>query len=128
LLCLCYHISKAQKEGIIVHKDLSYTQNRELSWLKFNERVLAQADDPTVPLIERLRFISIFTNNLDEFFMVRVGSLVDLTVIAPNDAENKSGMTPNEQLTAVYHAMRPLVEKMPEDLLRAHGGSGGHRR
>ena len=68
--------------------DLSYTQNRELSWLKFNERVLAEAADKTVPLIERLRFASIFTSNLDEFFMVRVGSLFDLNVIAPDDVEN----------------------------------------
>lgn len=91
--------------------DLSYTQNRELSWLKFNERVLSEATDPNVPLIERLRFVSIFTSNLDEFFMVRVGSLFDLNVIAPDDAENKSGMTPAEQLDAIFHAVRPLVAR-----------------
>ena len=91
--------------------DLSYTQNRELSWLKFNERVLAEATDSSVPLIERLRFVSIFTSNLDEFFMVRVGSLFDLDMIAPDDAENKSGMTPKEQLDAVFHAVRPLIER-----------------
>ena len=91
--------------------DLSYTQNRELSWLRFNERVLAEATDPAVPLMERLRFISIFTSNLDEFFMVRVGSLLDLNVIAPNEAENKSGRTPAEQLDAVFHAVRPLISR-----------------
>ena len=94
--------------------DLSYTQNRELSWLKFNERVLSEATDPNVPLIERLRFVSIFTSNLDEFFMVRVGSLFDLNVIAPDEAENKSGMTPAEQLDAIFHAVRPLVARRDE--------------
>ena len=92
-------------------RDLSFTQNRELSWLKFNERVLAEAADSTVPLIERLRFVSIFTSNLDEFFMVRVGSLMDLHVIAPDDVENKSGLTPAQQLNAVYSAVRPLIER-----------------
>ena len=92
-------------------RDLSFTQNRELSWLKFNERVLAEAADTTVPLIERLRFVSIFTSNLDEFFMVRAGSLLDLSMIAPDDMENKSGLTPAEQLDAIYAAVRPLVER-----------------
>ncbi len=91
--------------------DLSYTQNRELSWLKFNERVLAEATDQSVPLMERLRFVSIFTSNLDEFFMVRVGSLVDLAMIAPDEAENKSGMTPAEQLGAIFQAVRPLIAR-----------------
>ncbi len=93
------------------HWDLSYTQNRELSWLKFDERVLAEAADKSVPLIERLRFASIFTSNLDEFFMVRVGSLVDLSVMAPDDIENKSGMTPRQQLEKVFEAVRPLVAR-----------------
>ncbi len=91
------------------HYDLSYTQNRELSWLKFNGRVLEEASDPTVPLMERLRFISIFTSNLDEFFMVRVGSLFDLSIMTPKEVENKSGRTPKEQLECIYSAVRPLI-------------------
>lgn len=94
--------------------DLSYTQNRELSWLKFNERVLAEAADTSVPLIERLRFASIFTSNLDEFFMVRVGSLFDLNMMAPDDIENKSGMTPAQQLDKVFEAVRPLITRRDE--------------
>ena len=92
-------------------RDLSYTQNRELSWLKFNERVLAQATDPTVPLMERLRFVSIFTSNLDEFFMVRVGTLIDMDMLAPEEKDNKSGMTPREQVSAICAAVQPLVER-----------------
>ena len=90
--------------------DLSYTQNRELSWLKFNARVLDEAADPSVPLMERLRFISIFTSNLDEFFMVRVGSLFDLNVMLPNEIDNKSGDTPREQLEEIFMAVRPLIK------------------
>ena len=96
------------------HWDLSYTQNRELSWLKFNERVLAEAADMRVPLIERFRFASIFTSNLDEFFMVRVGSLFDMKVIAPDDLENKSGMTPDQQLEKIFEAVRPLIVRRDE--------------
>ena len=95
-------------ENTMTH-DLTYTQNRELSWLRFNARVLEEAMDPTVPLIERLRFISIFTSNLDEFFMVRVGSLFDLSVMTPDVRENKSGKTPQQQLDSIYDAVRPMI-------------------
>lgn len=94
--------------------DYSYTQNRELSWLQFDRRVLEEALDPSVPLFERLKFISIFCTNLDEFFMVRVGSLMDLSIIAPDIRENKTNMTPREQLEAVFAAVRPLVEERDE--------------
>ncbi len=88
-----------------------FTQNRELSWLKFDDRVLEEATDPTVPLLERLKFISIFSSNLDEFFMIRVGSLFDLNTLNAQSIDNKSGMTPIEQLKCIYTAVRPLYQK-----------------
>lgn len=88
--------------------DTRYTQNRELSWLRFNERVLMETADASVPLIEKLRFISIFTSNLDEFFMIRVGSLSDIALLDETHIDNKSGMTAREQLAKVYEAVRPL--------------------
>ena len=92
-------------------RDVSYTQNRELSWLAFEERMLEEASDKTVPLFERLTFVSIFTTNLDEFFRVRVGSLSDLEAWAPDERDNKTYMTPAEQLQAVFAAVGPLVRQ-----------------
>ena len=88
-----------------------YTQNRELSWLKFNERVLDEASDETVPLFERLKFVSIFTSNLDEFFMIRVGSLTELMNLKESSVDNKSGMNAEQQLAAIYDAVGVLYEK-----------------
>ncbi len=85
--------------------------NRELSWLKFNERVLEEAEDNAVPLLERLKFVSIFASNLDEFFMVRVGSLYDQSIFHPNAVENKCHMTAKEQMNAIFKQMPSLVAR-----------------
>lgn len=102
-------------------------QNRELSWLTFNERVLDQGADETVPLLERLNFISIFWSNLQEFFMVRVGSLTDLSLLKKQVLDSKTGMTPAEQLSAIHkrcHQLYPVQEQTYAEVrqaLAAHG-------
>ena len=87
---------------------LPYMQNRELSWLEFNKRVLDQGEDHNVPLLERLTFVSIFSSNLQEFFMVRVGSLTDLALVNKEMRDNKTEMTPDEQLLAIYERCAQL--------------------
>lgn len=92
-------------------RDYSCTQSRELSWLRFNRRVLEEAGDETVPLLERLRYLAIFTGNLDEFFMVRVGSLFDLAAISPDSADSKTGLTPEGQLEQIYRVIPGLIRR-----------------
>ena len=85
--------------------------NRELSWLKFNERVLEEAENPEVPLCERLTFASIYQSNLDEFFMVRVGSLYDQTLLDKKIRENKTGMTSQEQIDAILKETKKINKR-----------------
>ncbi len=90
---------------------LNYTQNRELSWLRFNKRVLEEAQDASVPLLERMKFVAIFSSNLDEFFMIRVGSLFDMAHTDANRQDSRSGMTPKEQLDKIFEAAAPLYKE-----------------
>ena len=94
-----------------VQKAEPYMMNRELSWLKFNERVLNESGNPRVPLAERLTFASIYQSNLDEFYMVRVGTLMDQMESSEEIRENKTNMTSKEQVKAILEATRILDKK-----------------
>lgn len=96
-----------------------YTQNRELSWLQFNARMLDEAQDENVPLLERMRFLAIFTSNLDEFFMIRVGSLGDIAALDKTGVDNKSGLTAQQQLEKIYEATTPLYKRRDEIYIEA---------
>lgn len=89
----------------------NFKQNRELSWLDFNKRVIEEAKDRTVPVLERLKFLSIYDTNLEEFFMVRVGSLTDLSKLKKQAIDNKSNMTPTEQIRAILDKLIPMYEE-----------------
>ncbi len=107
----------------------AYLQNRELSWLTFNERVLDQGADPSVPLLERWNFVSIFWSNLQEFFMVRVGSLTDLSLAKKEIIDSKSGMTPAEQILAIHdrcHELYPIQERVFEQVRSELAAKGVH--
>ncbi len=107
-----------------------YMQNRELSWLDFNKRVLDQGADETVPLLERFNFISIFWSNLQEFFMVRVGSLTDLLLVKKPIVDSKSNMTPAEQIDAIHercHELYPYYERTYKKLRKLLAAEGVER-
>ena len=106
------NIAKNKKEEIPKYREKTPCyENRELSWLKFNERVLEEASDKDVPLCERLSFASIFQSNLDEFFMVRVGSLHDQMLFSETKRESKTNMTAGEQLSHIFKAARDMTRK-----------------
>lgn len=94
-------------------KHIKIYDNRELSWLKFNDRVLEEAEDSKNPLLERLSFVDIFRTNLDEFYRVRVGTLYDRTLVdaEKNKKDNKTGLTPEEQLKKIFGKTRNLLAK-----------------
>ena len=99
------------------HRDFSYTQNREVSWLRFDDRVLDEAFDETVPLFERIKFCAIFQSNMDEWFMIRIGGLSDLASLKHQPADNKSDETPAEQLTSVFELLPGMYERREECLV-----------
>ena len=101
--------------------------NRELSWLAFNERVLLEAADSAVPLLERLKFLSIYQSNLDEFYRVRIGILTHRAILTPNKADELSGLSPEEQIrealrvTAEQQGLMESVWKLIRSQLKEHG-------
>ena len=103
--------TETDESGRVRKRDYSYTQNRELSWLMFDNRVMDEAFDPEVPLFERLKFCEIFDSNLEEWFMIRVGGLSDLATLKNQPKDNKSHKTPAGQLDAIFEALPPLVER-----------------
>ena len=97
--------------------DSKYTRyenyvNRELSWLEFDYRILEEARDKTLPLFERLKFLSITASNLDEFFMVRVGSLFDELSLDEEIIDSKSGMNVQEQLDMIFNEVCKLYQRL----------------
>ena len=112
--------AKAEKQksekGGKPERDFSYTQNREISWLRFDDRILDEAYDETVPVFERLKFCEIVESNLDEWFMIRVGGLSDLASLKNQPKDNKSNLTPGEQLDAIFDALPALVERHEKGL------------
>lgn len=108
----------AAKANTVEDKHTGIYVNRELSWLKFNERVLEEAENEKVPLCERMSFLSIYQSNLDEFFMVRVGSLEDMKLLPGDNRENKTNMTPQEQIDAILKRVNILNDR--KDGLKVH--------
>lgn len=106
------------------HAQEDYFINRELSWLEFNQRVLALAKEKTVPLGEQLKFAAIYGSNLDEFFMVRVGSLYDRTLLKETEKENKTGMTPAQQLSAIMPKVAQLQQNCDKIVERLYEKAG----
>ena len=104
-----------------------YYENRELSWIRFNTRVLEEAEDPAVPLLEQLSFSAIYQSNLDEFVMVRVGTMLDRMQEIPKKKDSRSGMTPKKQLNAMLKAISALLPRKDQAYastmakLRHHG-------
>ncbi len=102
----------AEEEDLNMKEDVRPAfMNRELSWLRFNERVLEEAENKEVPLCERLSFASIYQTNLDEFFMVRVGKLIHRNQLDPMDADSRAGMTPKEQIDMIYKETRKMIPR-----------------